>query len=279
MNAIYNKLQRCFESFKAQIDFEPQIGIILGSGLGDFADTDAIRVEARLPYSAIESFPVSTVEGHKGQFVFGWIADVPVVLMQGRVHYYEGYHMHDVVLPTRLMGLMGVRALLLTNASGSVNLDYKPGDFMLLRDHIANFVPSPLIGANISELGDRFTDMSCVYDKQLRDCVRSSAKKAGIDLQEGVYIQLSGPNFETPTEIRMCRTLGADAAGMSTACEAMAARHMGIRVCAISCVTNLGCGISDAQLSAEEVFEVGAQSAPRFRALVVESIRAFAEVL
>lgn len=277
MDPVYEKLQRCYESYKSQIDSKPQVAVVLGSGLGDYADT--IQVQATLPYSRIEGFPVSTAPGHKGQFVFGYIGQVPVVLMQGRVHYYEGYPMQDVVLPTRLMGLMGVKALLLTNAAGSINLDYKPGDFMLISDHITNFVPSPLIGPNLDKLGERFPDMSCVYDSALRQCVRDAAQNAGIPLQEGVYVQLSGPNFETPQEIRMCRTLGGDAAGMSTACEAMAARHMGVKVCGITCVTNYGSGISQQPLSGDDVVETGKLAAPKFTRLVTDSVQAFASVL
>ena len=166
MNQVYEKLQRCYESFQKKIDFKPQIALVLGSGLGDYAES--IRVEAELPYQEIEEFPVSTVPGHKGRFVFGYVEDVPVVIMQGRVHYYEGYAIQDVVLPIRLMKLMGAKVLFLTNAAGGVNYDFHAGDFMLIRDQISNFVPSPLIGPNLDELGQRFCYMSELYDKDLR---------------------------------------------------------------------------------------------------------------
>ena len=235
------KLQKCYESFKQKIDFVPEVALILGSGLGALADE--IDIKAVLDYRDIDGFPQSTVPGHKGRFVFGYMDGVPVVIMQGRVHYYEGYQMQDVVLPTRLMKLMGAKVLFVTNASGSCNTDFNAGDFMLITDQIANFVPSPLIGANFDELGTRFPDMHEIYDKDLRDIVLKTAQDLGIKLQQGVYIQLTGPNFETPSEVRMCRLLGADAIGMSTCCETIAANHAGMKIVGISCVCNLGCGL------------------------------------
>ena len=272
MNLVYEKLQKCYESYKAKIDFTPKVALVLGSGLGDYADD--IRVADTLDYHDIEGFPVSTVQGHKGQFVFGYVKDVPVVLMQGRVHYYEGYSMQDVVLPTRLMGMMGAKKVLLTNAAGGVNPSFRPGDFMLITDHITTAVPSPLIGPNIEELGTRFPDMSEVYSKKLQDIIRKSAKDCGIPLQEGVYVQLTGPNYETPAEIRMVRSWGADAVGMSTACEAMAARHMGMEVCGISCITNMAAGVSDAKLNHAEVQETADRVAKDFEKLVTDVITA-----
>ena len=195
-----------------------------------------------------------------------------MVCMQGRVHYYEGYPMTDVVLPTRLMKMMGAKVLFLTNAAGGLNYDFKAGDFMMITDHIMNFVPSPLIGTNINELGARFPDMSDIYKKDLQEILRSTASELGIKLQEGVYIQLSGPNYETPTEVKMCRILGADAAGMSTAAEAVAANHMGMKVCGISCITNLGCGMLDVPLSHAEVQETADRVAVDFKRLVTEAI-------
>jgi purine-nucleoside phosphorylase len=192
--------------------------------------------------------------------------------MQGRVHYYEGYPITDVVLPTRLMKMMGAKVLFLTNAAGGLNYDFKAGDFMLITDHIMNFVPSPLIGENIDELGLRFPDMSDIYKKDLQDIIRSTASELNIPLQEGVYIQLTGPNFETPTEVKMCRILGADAAGMSTAAEAVAANHMGMKVCGISCITNLGCGMSSEPLSHEEVQETADRVAVQFKQLITQAV-------
>ena len=270
MTKAYERLLKCYQCFKDKINFKPEVALVLGSGLGDYADT--IRVEAVLDYHDIEGFPVSTVSGHKGRFVFGYVGDVPVVIMQGRVHYYEGYSMEDVVLPTRLMKMMGARALFLTNASGSVNYDYKAGDFMMITEQISNFVPSPLIGPNEEMLGERFSDMSEIYRKDLCGIIRGAAADLQIPLQEGTYIQLSGPNFETPHEVKMCRILGGDAVGMSTACEAIAANHMGMKVCGISCISNLGCGMTDQPLSAEEVKETADRVAPLFKQLITESI-------
>lgn len=272
MNQIYQKLQTCLESVRAKTDFKPRVALVLGSGLGDYAD--GIQIEQTVDYTEIEGFPTSTVAGHKGRFVFGYVGDVPVVIMQGRVHYYEGYPMSDVVLPTRLMGMMGAETLILTNAAGGVNFDYKPGDFMLITDHITTGVPSPLIGANLEELGPRFPDMSEVYSLRLRNLIKQEAKELGIGLQEGVYVQLTGPAYETPAEIRMCRSWGGDAVGMSTACEAMAARHMGMEVCGISCITNLAAGMSDRQLDHKEVQETADRVAKQFKELITAVVSA-----
>lgn len=276
MSKAYERLQKCYECFKSKINFVPDIALILGSGLGDYADT--IKQEAVLEYKDIEGFPVSTVAGHKGRFVFGYVGNVKVVVMQGRVHYYEGYSMEDVVLPVRLMKLMGAKVLFLTNASGGVNFDYSAGDFMLISDQIC-MAPSPLIGENLDELGPRFPDMSNIYDRELRKTVRDTAASLGIKLQEGVYIQLTGSNYESPAEIRMVRTLGADAVGMSTACEAIAANHCGLKTVGISCVSNLACGMTDKPLSHAEVQETADKAAPLFRQLVTESIKNIAASL
>ena len=277
MNPVYEKLLRCYESVKEKVDFKPKAALILGSGLGEYIQE--MKVVQTLDYSQIQGFPVSTVPGHKGRFVFGYVGDVPVVAMQGRVLYYEGYSISDVVLPTRLMKLMGAEVLFLTNAAGGVNFDFKAGDLMMITDQIGSFVPSPLIGPNIDELGLRFCDMSHVYDLDLQQVIRNAACKLGIDLKEGVYIQLTGPAFETPAEVRMCRTLGADAVGMSTACEAIAANHMGMKICGISCISNLGCGMTENPLTHEEVQETADRVAPLFRSLVTESIKAMGEIL
>ena len=254
MNPVYEKLLKCYESVQAKIDFKPEIALVLGSGLGDYGDS--IQVVDTLDYHDIEGFPVSTVPGHKGRFIFGYVKDVPVVCMQGRVHYYEGYPMTDVVLPARLMKMMGAKVLFLTNAAGGLNYDFEAGDFMMITD----------------ELGVRFPDMSEIYKKDLQEIIRNTAKELGIKLQEGVYIQLTGPNFETPTEVKMCRILGADAAGMSTAAEAVAANHMGMKVCGISCISNLGCGMLDQPLSHEEVQETADRVAGQFKELVTAAI-------
>ncbi len=270
MSKEYDKLLRCYHSVREKISFEPQVALILGSGLGDYAEQ--IQVEAVLDYHDIEGFPVSTVLGHKGRFVFGYIQNVPVVIMQGRVHFYEGYEMHDVVLPTRLMGMLGAKVLFLTNAAGGMQKGMHAGDFMLITGHISSFVPSPLIGPNIEELGTRFPDMSEVYKKDLQEIIRNTAINCGIPLKEGVYVQTTGPNYETPEEIRMYRSLGADAVGMSTACEAMAANHMGMRVCGISCISNLAAGISENPLTHAEIQETADRVAPLFQQLITASI-------
>lgn len=270
MNPIYEKLNRCCESVRSRIDFQPKAALVLGSGLGDYGDS--IQVEAVLDYHEIEGFPVSTVPGHKGRFLFGYVRKVPVVIMQGRVHYYEGYSMQDVVLPIRLMRLLGVEYLMLTNAAGGLNPEFAPGDFMMITDQISNFVPSPLIGPNLDKFGPRFCDMSQIYDRDLQQALRTAAAGLQIAMKEGVYVQLTGPNFETPHEVKMCRILGGDAVGMSTACEALAANHMGMRICGISCISNLGCGMTDKPLSHEEVQEMADRVAPQFRELVTESI-------
>ncbi len=270
MNPVYEKLNQCYKSFSEKINFQPRVALVLGSGLGDYANS--IQTEAVLDYKEIEGFPVSTVKGHEGRFIFGYIDSVPVVIMQGRIHFYEGYSISDVVLPVRLMKLMGAEVLFLTNAAGGVNYFFKSGDFMMITDHISSFVPSPLIGENMEELGTRFPDMSHVYDLGLQDIIRSTAQKLNIPLQEGVYIQLTGPNFETPYEVKMCRVLGADAAGMSTACEALAANHMGMKICGISCISNLCAGMTDQPLTHEEVQETADRVAPIFKELITETI-------
>lgn len=274
-NRIYEKLITCTNAVKSRISFKPEVALILGSGLGDYAkEMDVVET---LEYSDIEGFPVSTVAGHQGRFLFGYVKDVPVVAMQGRVHYYEGYEMSDVVLPTRLMGLLGAKTIILTNAAGGVNYNFRPGDLMMITDHITTTVPSPLIGPNLEELGPRFPDMSEVYNKELREIIREAAKNVKVSIQQGVYMQLTGPNYETPAEIRMCRTMGGDAAGMSTACEAMAANHMGMDVCGISCITNMAAGMSAQPLDHKEVQETADRVAADFKKLVTETIRLIGE--
>lgn len=267
---MYEKLMTCFASVRERTNFKPEIGLVLGSGLGDYADS--IKTEAVVEYGEIEGFPVSTVKGHKGRFVFGYVESVPVVIMQGRVHYYEGYPISDVVLPTRLMGLLGASRIFLTNAAGGVNSTFAPGTFMMLTDHILYGVPNPLIGPNIEELGERFPDMSEVYSKRLRKILQRSAQECGISLREGTYMQFTGPSYETPAEIRMSRAVGADAVGMSTACEAVAARHMGLEVCGISCITNLAAGMSDQKLNHKEVQEIADRVSTDFKKLVTRAI-------
>lgn len=266
------QLEQAFESVKKKISFKPEAALILGSGLGNFAET--VKIVETLDYKDIEGFPVSTVPGHKGRFIFGYVEDVPMVIMQGRVHYYEGYTMKEVTLPIRLMKLMGAKLLFLTNASGGVNKAYQAGDFMLMKDHISSFIPSPLIGANDEELGPRFPDMSDVYNAGIRDIIRGVAEEENIPIQEGVYIQFTGPAYESPAEICMARALGADAVGMSTACEAIVANHMGMDICGISCITNMASGILPQPLSHTEVQETADRVAPLFERLVKKSLTA-----
>ncbi|MBQ8802362.1 MAG: purine-nucleoside phosphorylase [Tyzzerella sp.] len=270
MSQTYEKLMKSYEYCKSKINIRPKVALVLGSGLGDFAKQ--VESVTEIPYSEIEGFPVSTVAGHDGRFIFGYIGEVPVVLMKGRVHYYEGYSMQDVVLPIRLMKLLGAEILFLTNASGGVNKAFSAGDFMLITDQISSFVPSPLIGANLEKLGPRFPDMSEIYNQDLQEIIRETAKEENIPLQEGIYLQFTGPNYESPAEVRLAGMLGADAVGMSTTCEAIAANHMGMKICGISCITNMACGISENPLNHEEVQETANLKAPLFQKLVKQSI-------
>ncbi len=273
MNPVYEKLTNCYNCVREKIDFVPKVAIVLGSGLGDYASK--INVVAELSYSDIEGFPVSTVVGHAGKFIFGYVDKVPVVCMKGRVHYYEGYPISDVVLPVRLMKLLGAEILFLTNAAGGVNTDFSAGDLMLIRDHIALFAPNPLLGANVEQLGTRFPDMSEVYDLDLQEIIRNVAAENGIKLQEGVYTYLTGPSYESPADIRALRMLGTDAVGMSTVPEAIAANHCGMKICGISCVTNLAAGMSSVALNHKEVQETADRTAVAFQRLVTESVKRF----
>lgn len=269
MNEIQKKVENCVKQIREKTDFTPYVALILGSGLGALADE--IQVKTVIDYEQLDGFPVSTVAGHKGRFVFGYIGKTPVVIMQGRVHYYEGYAMSDVVLPTRVMCLLGAKILFLTNAAGGINQKLKAGDFMLLTDQISSFVPSPLIGENVGDWGVRFPSMDTIYDLQLRDLLHEAAKEIA-PLQEGVYAQMTGPCYESPAEVRMLSTLGADAVGMSTAVEAIVARHMGMRVCGISCITNMAGGTVSEPLSHEEVAAIANRVAPLFKKIVKSAI-------
>lgn len=266
MNKEFEKINHCLEQIRSKTDFEPLMAVVLGSGLGGYASK--MEVVCEIPYSEIDGFPVSTVQGHDGRFLFGYVEGVPIVAMKGRVHFYEGYAIDDVVLPIRTMGLLGAKYILLTNAAGGIDLDFEPGDLMLIEDHISSFIRSPLIGENIEELGVRFPDMSRVYDLKLCKCIRRAASSEGLDIKEGTYLQTSGPQFETPTEIKMFRTLGASAVGMSTVVEAIAAHHMGLRVCGISCISNMAAGILDQPLTHSEVQITADKVAHKFERLV-----------
>ena len=272
-NPVYEKLQACVKAVREKTDFVPDVALVLGSGLGNYAEN--IKNETEINYSDIPGFPVSTVPGHAGKFIFGYLDDVKVVCMKGRVHFYEGYDVTDAVLPARLMKLLGAKILFLTNAAGGLGEGFKAGDLMLITDHVSIFAPNPLIGPNVDELGPRFADMSNVYDKDLADVIRKVAKEQDIDIKEGVYCQLTGPSFESPAEIRLLGKLGVSAVGMSTVIEAIAANHMGMRICGISCISNLAAGISEKPLCHEEVQKAADKTAPLFTKLVTESIKAF----
>ncbi|MBQ3920485.1 MAG: purine-nucleoside phosphorylase [Oscillospiraceae bacterium] len=270
MSKMYERLCRALSSVKEKTGHIPEIGIVLGSGLEGIVDETQITCE--IPYGEVDGFPVSTAPGHTGSFVFGYLEGVSVVIMRGRIHYYEGYSTAEAVMGVRLMGMMGAKALIITNAAGGVNLGFNAGDLMLITDQIC-MVPSPLIGENVDELGTRFPDMSEIYSLRLRNIVKAAAEKTDVPLREGVYIQLTGPNYESPAEIRMVRTLGADAVGMSSACEGIAARHMGLETVGISCISNMACGVTDKPLSHEEVKETANRVAPMFRRLLRQTVK------
>ena len=261
----YSRLESCVEQIREKTDFVPDIALVLGSGLGDYADN--VKIVAEIPYSEIKGFPVSTVAGHDGKLIFCEIEGKKVVCMKGRVHYYEGYDIHEVVLPLRVIHMLGAQTVILTNAVGAINADYNVGDFVLINDYISSFVPSPLVGANIEKLGDRFTDMTNAFDEELNSIVEGIANENKIPVHRGVMVQVTGPQYESPTEIKMYRSLGADTVGMSTVVETIAARHMGMRVCAINCVTNMAAGMQ-AKISHEEVQGSSNDSAKNFELLV-----------
>ena len=259
-------LEKQINQIKQICDFTPEIALVLGSGLGDFAKS--IDIKGSVGYSEIEDMPVSTAPSHNGKFIFGELFGKKLVVMQGRVHLYEGYTAQQIAMPIRIMKALGADKLILTNAAGGINKNLSVGDFMMICDHISSFVPSPLIGANDNNTGVRFPDMSNAYDKDLQKIITSVAKTNNILLKHGVYAQLTGPQFETPAEIKMLSTLGADAVGMSTAVETIAAIHCGFRVCGISLISNLACGILDRPLTSEEVTEAADNASAQFETLI-----------
>ncbi len=270
MGRIVERINQCLKDVRKKTDFVPRVALILGSGLGELAEQ--IDIKASIDYSEMEGFPQSTVAGHKGRFVFGYIENTPVVIMQGRVHYYEGYSMEDVVLPIRLMKAMGAEILFLTNAAGGLGDGFQCGDLMLITDHIGCFVPNPLLGENEDALGVRFPDMSEVYDKNLQKIILTAGEELEVSLKQGVYLQLTGPSYETPAEIRMCKVFGASAVGMSTVVEAIVANHMKMKICGISFISNLAAGINETPLCHEEVKAAADAVAPKFQALVKSAI-------
>lgn len=266
----YNLLTINQKRLSAVAPFVPNTALVLGSGLGGLIKEKDII--SSVDYSELYNLPVSTVSGHKGRFVFANLGGVPVIAMQGRVHIYEGYTSMQIVRPIRLMKMLGAETLILTNAAGGIRSDFSPGDIMLLTDHISSFVSSPLVGENIDSFGSRFPDMSEVYSKMLQGIAYNCAEELGITLKKGVYLQTTGPNYETPAEIRAFASLGADAVGMSTAVESMAAVHMGMNVCALSLITNLAAGLGKNPLSHKEVKQEADKAGEKLSALVCEIV-------
>lgn len=262
----YTQADSAAQFLLSKTSLRPSIGMVLGSGLGGFADD--LTPATRVPYSQIPNFPLSTAVGHAGQMVIGYAGDIPVAAMQGRVHLYEGHTPQRVAFPVRVFGRMGIRAVILTNAAGGINLEYKQGALVVVSDHINMQGQNPLVGKNDDRLGLRYPDMTQAYCKVYRKAAMEEARKLGIAVYEGVYAAMLGPSFETPAEIRFLRTIGADLVGMSTVAEVIAARHMGLKVLAISCVTNMAAGILDQVLTHEEVLETGERVKGAFTALV-----------
>lgn len=256
--------------------FRPKVGLILGSGLGEFADTFTDKVV--IPYQDLPNFPISSVPGHAGRLVLGRLGGAPVVAMQGRVHFYEGFSPAQVVFPARVLCALGIQSLVVTNAAGGVNLSYRPGDLMMITDHLNLSGWHPLVGPNDDRLGPRFPDMSSAYTPHLRELLLESAARLKIQLRQGVYANLSGPSYETPAEIRMLRVLGADAVGMSTVPEVVAAAHMGVAVAGVSCITNLAAGIGHKPLSHDEVAETANRVKDVFASLLSEFLPLAARV-
>ena len=263
---LYERAQQAAEYIASQTAHRPRVILVLGSGLGDYADQ--IADADRIPYGEIPGFATSTVPGHKGQLVLGIHRGVEVAVMQGRLHFYEGYRQDEITLPLRVLRLLGAEIVLLTNASGGINLDFAPGDLMLIDDHINFSGTSPLMGENDERFGPRFPDMSQAYDAELKQTMLRVAAQTGVAIQRGVYMMFTGPQFETPAEIRFARTIGADAAGMSTVPEVIIARHCGLRICAVSCITNMAAGILDQPLTHQEVMETGERVKETFGRLV-----------
>ncbi|WP_338789270.1 purine-nucleoside phosphorylase [Metabacillus sp. FJAT-53654] len=249
----YDAIKEAASYVKSKYEDTPKIGLILGSGLGVLADE--IENPVKIPYNEIPNFPVSTVEGHAGQLVIGTLKEAKVIAMQGRFHFYEGYSLDKVTAPVRVMKELGVETLIVTNAAGGINESFEAGDLMLITDHINNMGTNPLIGPNDANIGVRFPDMSESYNRKLRDMAKNIASELNIKLQEGVYVGNTGPSYETPAEVRALRTLGGDAVGMSTVPEVIIARHAGLNVLGISCISNMAAGILDQPLSHDEVIE------------------------
>lgn len=262
----YEKLKQCVDYITSKVDIKPRVAIVLGSGLGEILNN--INIIKTIDYSEISGLPISTVEGHRGRFIFGYVGQAAVLVMQGRIHFYEGYDIDKVVMPIRIARLLGAEKLIITNSSGGVNLSYYPGQLVLIKDHIASFIPNCLRGENLEFLGLRFPDMSNIYDKDIRKCAKEVGREIGITLEEGIYLQSPGPSFESPAEIKMYRGFGADMVGMSTACEAIAARHAGMDICGISCISNMAAGILDEVLTIEDVSKAAEKAGEKLGQLI-----------
>ncbi|HEX9927998.1 MAG TPA: purine-nucleoside phosphorylase [Pyrinomonadaceae bacterium] len=272
---IYEKAQEAAQFIKSKFDREIQVALVLGSGLGAFADE--IENAEKISYEEIPHFARSTVEGHAGRLVLGEVAGVSVAVQQGRFHYYEGYDLKDVTFPIRVFGLLGIKNMILTNAAGSIDSNFKPGSLMLIHDHLNLMGVNPLRGKNDERFGARFPDMSEVYSRKFQEIAKTAAKEMNFDLRRGVYCALSGPTYETPAEIHYLRYAGADAVGMSTVPEAIIAHHQGMKILAISCVSNYAAGISEEEINHEEVMEIGKLVAETFKNLLKRVIPKIAE--
>lgn len=274
---MLQRIEHCVECIRNITDRKPTIGIVLGSGLGDFVEQLENRLD--IPYEKIEGFPKPTVKGHAGKLIFGTYNKEEVVVIDGRVHYYEGYTQQETVIPVRVLNMLGVKTMILSNACGGVNYDFQPGDIMLITDHINMSGSNPLIGENLDVFGTRFPDMSEVYNKKLLQTLKQKCEKENIKTQQGVYMMYSGPSFETPAEIRAFRTLGADAVGMSTVPEAIACRHANMNVIGISVITNLAAGMLNQKLTHEEVLETGEKVRKPFARIISLAIETIQECL
>lgn len=271
MMEIIEKIDEAVTLIKSRTTIKPRIGITLGSGLNSVANS--IKVDVAIPFSEIPNFPKTTVEGHKGQLILGHIGEIPVIAMQGRIHYYEGYSMQDVVFPTRVMALLGIHSLILTNSAGGMNDKMQSGDFMIIDDHINLFGDHPLMGPNIEKYGPRFPDMTYAYNPELIEKMEGLFKKLDMRYHKGVYCGVTGPTYETPAEIRYLKMIGGSAVGMSTVPETIAANHLGLRVAGLSCITNMAAGITGLKLSHTEVQEVAQQVEVQFSKFLLEFVK------
>jgi len=265
-STLYDRAQHAAEQIRSRTSARPSVAVVLGSGLGGFAEE--LSASSLLPYKEIHGFAQATVEGHAGRLVIGKAGDVDVAAMQGRFHFYEGYSLDDVTFPVRVLKLLGVQTLILTNAAGSLNTEFTPGSLMVISDHINLMGANPLIGPNDKRFGPRFPDLTAAYDPDLQNLVIEEATAMNLDVRRGVYAALSGPSYETPAEIHMVRTLGADAVGMSTVPEAIVARHMEMRLIGISCITNLAAGVSNRPVDHDQVIATGERVRSQFTELL-----------